>query len=106
MKQLFIWLQSKISPPESPFVENQPDSSLTADPGQASPHRSGPDDLMPDIYAQADSESDTDTDTDADADLDLDADTKPDLRILDLPSPDSDESTGFDPYDSGVLQKK
>jgi len=32
--------------------------------------------------------------------------TVPDLKILDLSSPDTDESTGFNPYDTAVLRKK
>ena len=32
--------------------------------------------------------------------------TVPDLKILDLSSPDIDESTGFNPYDTAVLRKK
>ncbi len=31
--------------------------------------------------------------------------TVPDLKILDPSSPDTDESTGFNPYDTAVLQK-
>ena len=32
--------------------------------------------------------------------------TVPDLKILDLSTPDSDESTGFNPYDTAVLVRK
>lgn len=33
-------------------------------------------------------------------------DTVPNLAILDLSPPDTDESTGFNPYDTGTLQIK
>jgi len=32
--------------------------------------------------------------------------TKPHLKILDSTSPDTDESTGFDPYDTVVLHER
>jgi len=32
--------------------------------------------------------------------------TVPDLKILDPSSPDTDESTGFNPYDTAALRKK
>jgi hypothetical protein len=48
----------------------------------------GRDVSMPDIYA------------------DGDVVTEPDRKILQQPSADGDESTGFNPYDTGVLQKK
>ena len=32
--------------------------------------------------------------------------TVPDLKILEPDSSDTDKSTGFDPYDTGVFQKK
>ena len=32
--------------------------------------------------------------------------TVPDLKIIDPSSPDIDESTGFNPYDTAVLRKK
>jgi len=44
--------------------------------------------LMPDIYGNED------------------VATVPDLKILGPSSPDTDESTGFNPYDTAVLRKK
>lgn len=41
-----------------------------------------------------------------DIDADGDVVTEPDLKILGQPSVDVEESAGFNPYDTGVLQKK
>ena len=44
--------------------------------------------VMPDIYADADEP------------------TVPNLKVLDMASPDIDKSEGFDPYDTAKLVKK
>ena len=44
--------------------------------------------LMPDIYA------------------DKPANKKIDAEAVELPTPDTDEPVGFNPYDTGTLQKK
>jgi hypothetical protein len=57
-------------------------------PGRIESQGEGKTVLMPDIYADPHSP------------------TVPDLKILDQPSADVGESTGFNPYDTGVFQKK
>ena len=65
------------SRPEAPIEDEQPSKPVSVE-----------DLVMPDIYA------------------DELADTVPLLKVIDLPSPDIDKSTGFNPYDTAVLRKK
>ena len=100
MKRLFRWLQPKIAGPTNSVAPNGMSNNVSVEPGDVSttsgadvPHRSdrvgtGKDFSMPDIYAVGD------------------VVTEPDLKILQQPSADGDESAGFNPYDTGVLQKK
>ena len=88
MKRLFNWLETKFSRSKTFVAADQPSEPLTPDPDRIDAPGSGPDVSMPDIYADG-----------------HDA-TEPDLKVLDQPSPDADESAGFNPYDTGVLQKK
>ncbi len=88
MKRLFTWLETKFSRLRTFVAADQPREPLTPDPDRIDAPGSGTNDLMPDIYADAD------------------ADTQPYLQILEPSSPDVDESAGFDPYDTGVRQKK
>ena len=107
MKRLFRWLEAKFSWSKTPIAIDQRGNPLTVEPddiandddrvelpcgadvsGGTDAHGSGTEVLMPDIYGDR-----------------HDA-TKPDPKILDQPSPDADESAGFNPYDTGVLQKK
>jgi len=77
MKRISEWMESKLSRPEAPDVPEQPSKPLTVD-----------DLVMPDIYADKHVES------------------VPDLKIINLSSPDIDDSTGFNPYDTAVLRNK
>ena len=76
MKQIIEWLRMKLSQPASAIATDQPSSSVSKDV------------LMPDIYA----------------DTHVDVQTNP--KALDQPTPDIEEPNGFNPYDTGVLQKK
>jgi hypothetical protein len=76
MKRIVEWARTILSRPEVPAV-SQPSKPLTVE------------DLeMPDIYAVEH------------------VDAVPNLKIIDLSSPDIDKSTGFNPYDTAVLRKK
>lgn len=77
MKRIIAWMEKKLSHPEAPVVDEQPSKPLTVD-----------DLVMPDIYTVKHVE------------------TVPDLKIIDLSSPDIDKSTGLNPYDTAVLRKK
>lgn len=77
MKRIIEWMEKKLSHPEVPAVPEQPSKPLTVD-----------DLVMPDIYSVEHVE------------------TVPDLKVIDLSSPDIDESSGFNPYDTAVLRKK
>jgi hypothetical protein len=70
-------MENILSRPEAPDVPEQPSKPLTVD-----------DLVMPDIYAVEHVE------------------TVPDLKIINPSSPDIDESTGFNPYDTAVLRNK
>ena len=76
MKRIIEWLRLKFSPPPSSIATDQPSSPVSKDV------------LMPDIYA------------------DTHVDVEADLKALDQPTPDIEEPDGFNPYDTGVLQKK
>ena len=77
MKRVFAWMGKAVSQPEAPVVDDQPSKPLTVE-----------DVVMPDIYAVEHE------------------DTVPVLKVIDLSSPDIDESSGFNPYDTAVLRKK
>ena len=71
------WAEKKLSRPEAPVVLDHETKPVSAE-----------DLVMPDIYTVKR------------------VDTVPHLKILDLSSPDIDNSTGFDPYDTVVLHEK
>lgn len=77
MKQLIEALTTKLSRAKAPVADNQSSNTVSVE-----------DVLMPDIYANED------------------VDTVRGIKILDPSSPDIDKSTGFNPYDTAVLQKK
>jgi len=78
MKRIIRALKAKLSRPKSPAVDDQSGDTVSVE-----------DAAMPDIYA---SEF---------------AATVQDIKIIDMSSSeDVDESTGFNPYDTAVLQKK
>jgi len=78
MKRIIGALKAKMSRPKSPAVDDQYGDAVSTE--EAS---------MPDIYG------------------DEFVATVQDIKIIDLSSPeDVDESTGFNPYDTAVLQKK
>jgi len=114
MKRIIGWLEAKLSRSKSPDLSDASSASESAKPDEidlgidlpkelrdlvndaAIPDVDLPEDLrepakiapMPDIYAAEH------------------VDTVPDLKILDPGTSDADESTGVNPYDTGVLQEK
>ncbi len=76
MKSLIAWVETKLSGPEA-TPDTQESKPLTVD-----------DLVMPDIYAVEH------------------VDTVPDLKIIDLSSPDIDSSEGFNPYDTAILRNE
>ncbi len=100
MKRLIRWLETKIAAPANSGTLNGMSNTVSVEPGDVSTTSGGEvpgrpctagsekDISMPDIYA------------------DSDVVTEPDLKILQQPSADGDKSVGFNPYDTGVLQKK
>jgi hypothetical protein len=77
MKKIIGALKAKLSRPKESVVDDQSSDTVSAE-----------DVVMPDIYA------------------DEYVATVQDLKVIDLSSPDIDESNGFNPYDTAVLQKK
>jgi hypothetical protein len=107
MRRILNWLQAKSSRQNPSIAPDQPSQAIGIErdefardddeieisfdpdvPGRIESQGEGKTVLMPDIYA------------------DPHAPTVPDLKILDQPMADVDESTGFNPYDTGVFQKK
>ena len=77
MKRITKWLERISSRPKTPVEADQPSSPVSVE-----------DIAMPDIYA------------------DKPVAKVPELKTLVPSSPDADETTGFNPYDTAVLQKK
>ncbi len=77
MKRISGTHKEKSSQPKAPVEDDQSSNTVSVE-----------DVVMPDIYGENDD------------------DTQPLLNILDPSSPDTDDSTGFNPYDTAVLQKK
>ena len=77
MKRLFSQTKKAVDQPEDSDVTEQPTKPLTVE-----------DLVMPDIYASEH------------------VATVPDLKIIDLSSPEADETDGFNPYDTAVLHEK
>ena len=77
MKRIIEWVETVLSRRDAPDVVDQSSKPLTVE-----------DLVMPDIYAVEH------------------VATVPDLKVIDLSSPDIDKSTGFNPYDTAVLRKK
>jgi hypothetical protein len=100
MKRFLRWLETKFSGPTNSVASNQIGDTASVEAGDVSttsgadvPGRSGTVGTrkgisMPNIYT------------------DSDVATEPDLKILEQPSTAADEPAGFNPYDTGVLQKK
>ena len=89
MKQIFSWLQAKLSRSKS---INPPIESDSTNPGAV--------DLPKDMQ---DLVNDTPPSDNGEYEDDV---TVPDLRLHDQPSSDADEPTGIDPYDTAKLHKK
>ena len=96
MKRIVRWLEAKLSRQKSPDTSDAPSDSesvkadeidlgIDVSKGLQRPAKNV---LMPDIYGENDD------------------DTQPLLNILDPSSPDIDESTGFNPYDTAKMHKK
>ena len=83
MKRLVTWLETGLVHVKSLFVADQasePENVEPEDDGQESAE-------MPDIYSDVKK-------------------TSPNIKILDAVKADSDDTRGFNPYDTGTLQKK
>ena len=77
MKRIIEWVETMLSRRSTHDVVDQSSKPLTVE-----------DLVTPDIYAVEH------------------VATVTDLKVIDLSSPDIDKSTGFNPYDTAVLQKK
>ena len=107
MKRIFAAFKKKSPQLEAPIADDQSSSTVRAEPddlvnsnyevelsygaeinGRIESQGPGKNILMPDIYGNEH------------------VATVPDLKVLDPSSPDTDESTGFNPYDTAVLRKK
>ena len=77
MNRFIKALAGKVSHPQDPIADDQPGNAESVE-----------NVVMPDIYAVKN------------------VDTVPDLEILDLSTPDLDESAGFNPYDTAILRTK
>jgi len=77
MKRILRWLETISSRPKAPVTVDQPRNPVSME-----------DLAMPDIYA------------------DKPVAKVPKLNILVPSSPDTDETEGFNPYDTAVLKKK
>jgi len=77
MNRFIKALARKLSRPKAPIADDQPGNAVSA--GNV---------LMPDIYTVKN------------------VATVPDPEILDLSTPDLDESAGFNPYDTAILRTK
>ncbi len=77
MKRVIAALKGKSSQPEAPVEDDQSVRTVSVD-----------DIVMPDIYG------------------DEYVATVQDLEVVDLSTSDTDESIGFNPYDTAVLRKK
>ena len=77
MKRIIEWVETMLSRRNAPEVFDQLSKPPTVE-----------DLVTPDIYAVEH------------------VDTVPNLKVIDLSSPDIDKSTGFNPYDTAVLRKK
>ena len=104
MKDIPKWLAERLSQPKNPFEDNRQSSCESIKPDI---NESTIDIFLGDAVADLIDEQEL-----AEKVLRLDKYsnelnlTVPDLKILEPDSSDSDKSTGFDPYDTGVFQKK
>lgn len=88
MSHLIKWLKKSLARPEVTGVADQaPEPGIVRFDDIAEDSELGEDTLMPDIFA------------------DVESVTAPMLKIVGKPFPEDDESYGFNPYDTGVLQK-
>ncbi len=86
MKRLVTWLETGLVHVKSLFVADQasePENVEPEDDGQESAEAAE----MPDIYSDVKK-------------------TNPNTKVLDAVKADSDDTRGFNPYDTGTLQKK
>ncbi len=103
MKDIPKWLAERLCQLKKPVESDQPNDDESVSPdsegrgeislsaevaGWMDNHEAEKNVVMPDIYSEA-----------------HDA-TVPQLKLLDLDLTDLDESTGFNPYDTAVFQKK
>ncbi len=77
MKRISVMHKGNSSKPKAPGADDQSSNPVPVE-----------DVVMPDIYGENDD------------------DTQPLLNVLDPSSTDTNDLTGFDPYDTAVLQKK
>ena len=87
MKQLLTWLQTSLAHVKSIFVADQTSEPEDVEPDDEHDRESTQNVEMPDIYS------------------DLKA-TTPHLKVVEAVAADSDDTRGFNPYDTGRLQKR
>ncbi len=87
MKRLLTWLQTSLAYAKSLFVADQMSEPDDVDPDDDHGDESTQNIEMPDIYS----------------DLKV---TSPHLKVIEAVAADSDDTRGFNPYDTGTLQKK
>ena len=89
MKRIFRWLETRLARSKSPNPSDAPGASESVKPDESDLDQESPKIVaMPDIYG------------------DEHVPTVPNLKILDESSPDTDDSTGFNPYDTATMHKK
>ncbi len=87
MKRIIYWMEAILARAKALMVTDETDDPENVETGDDNVHVSERRVVVPDIYAN-------------------DKNTQPRHKIVDLSSPDSDETRGFNPYDTGSLKKR
>jgi len=104
MNRILHWLVDKLAHPistrsnkqgRSDYEERDDSNEDVHEPVTGNEEHTNMDEIMPDIYGESTDISQSKDNTQSDED------TQPDLEIIEAPSPSSERSKGFDPYNSG-----
>ena len=91
MKRLFTWFETGLAHVKSLFVADQASEAEDVEPEDDGHEDDGQESAkaaeMPDIYSDVKK-------------------TNPHMKVLEAVKADSDDTRGFNPYDTGTLQKK
>ena len=87
MKRIINWIEAILARAKALMVTDPTGDPENVETGDDNDHVSAQSVVMPDIYADHKT-------------------TNPRLKVVDLSSPDSDETRGFNPYDTGGLKKR